>query len=108
MSDFWIGVLSTLAAIAGVALAVGAVWLVLILYPEVQWATVKRLPLQSVDARNRAAATVGSARRAITLRIPVGVRLTLTLGEHRARHTLIYRALSKSRWDEAGDRDEAP
>lgn len=108
MSDFWLGVLATLATIAGIALVIGAVWLVLILYPEIQWATVKRLPMQDVDARNRAAATIGSARRAITLRIPVGIRLTLSLGEHRDRHKLIYRALDDSRWDKSSDREVAP
>ncbi|MEU8158155.1 hypothetical protein AB0B94_31255 [Micromonospora sp. NPDC048986] len=78
---FWLGVAAVPAAIGALVIVGGLIWLVVIMVPEGIWWTVKRLPLGDDWSRELAAALIGSARRAYTLRIPFGVRLTLTLGE---------------------------
>lgn len=78
---FWLGVAAVPATIGALVIVGGLIWLVVIMVPEGIWWTVKRLPLGNHGSRELAAALVASARRAYTLRIPFGVRLTLTLGE---------------------------
>lgn len=95
MSDFWLGVVSVFAAVGGLLALLALVWLVLV--PEGVWWTVKRLPLHDEFRRDRVAALVSSARRAYTLRIPFGVRLTLTLGGNREGMETMLSALHDGR-----------
>ena len=97
MSDFWLGVLSVFATVGGLLALGGLVWLGLVFMPEGVWWTVKRLPLHDDFRRDRAAALVSTARRAYTLRIPLGVRVTLTLGENREGVDELLPALRQAR-----------
>ncbi|MFC0504136.1 hypothetical protein [Micromonospora costi] len=97
MSDFWLGVLAAFGVVGGLVVALGLVWLVVVMLPEGVWWTVKRLPLHDEFTRDRTAALVASARRAYTLRIPQGVRLTLTLGENREGMLDLLDDLGRSR-----------
>jgi hypothetical protein len=73
-----------IAAVAGaLALLAAALWLCSLLLPELVWATVKRLPLGDPFDIDRAAAVVAMSRRAWTLRIPLGVRIIVSLGGER-------------------------
>jgi hypothetical protein len=80
LSPFTQGFLTPLAIVGGLALLMGLVWLALVLLPEGVWWTVKRLPLGDPDAIDRAACVVGASRRAYVLRIPLGVRIVVSLG----------------------------
>lgn len=97
MSEFWQGVLSVFAVVGGLVVALGLVWLIVVLVPEGVWWTVKRLPLHDQFTRDRAAAVIGSARRAYTLRIPFGVRVTATFGEDRDVMDDVLTALHRGR-----------
>lgn len=101
---FWLGVAAPFAVIGGLLVAGGLVWLALVFVPEGVWWTVKRLPLHDQYTRDRAAALVSSARRAYTLRIPLGVRVTLTLGGDREGMQATLSALHAAR---VGDRSAA-
>lgn len=97
MSEFWLGVLATFAAVGGLVVLLGLGWLVVVFWPEGVWWTVRRLPLHDEFRRDRVAAMVASARRAYTLRMPKGVRLTLTLGENREGTEELLEGLRRSR-----------
>ncbi|MEU3452305.1 hypothetical protein ABZ671_01655 [Micromonospora sp. NPDC006766] len=107
MSDFWLGVLSVFAAVGGLGVLLGLGWLVVVFLPEGVWWTVKRLPLHDQFRRDRAAAVCASARRAYTLRIPFGVRLVLTFGEHRDRADEVMALLGRGRDQAATERTSA-
>lgn len=107
MSDFWLGVVSVFAAVGGLLALLGLAWLVVFLVPEGVWWTVKRLPLHDEFTRDRVAALVSSARRAYTLRIPIGVRVTATLGESREGMETMLSALHRGRVVDRARRDDA-
>jgi Na+/serine symporter len=97
MSEYWQGVITPFAVI-GALLAGGAlVWLVVVMLPEGVWWTVKRLPLADQWARDRAAAVVAASRRAYILRIPLGVRLIVSLGGDRDKFDEVLQQLHRGR-----------
>ncbi|MFY1595586.1 hypothetical protein [Micromonospora sp. WMMD737] len=95
--DFWMGVAAPFLVVGGLIVVGGLLWLALITIPEGIWWTVKRLRLHEAFKRDQAAALVSSARRAYTLRIPMGVRITLTLGENREGSAEMLDALREAR-----------
>lgn len=80
MTTYWAGFVTPFAALGGVAVVVGLVWLGSGLLAEAVWWTVKRFPLHDQHARDRAASVVAAGRRAYVLRIPHGVRVIVSLG----------------------------
>lgn len=97
MSDFWIGVVTPFAVIGGMVAASGLIWLVVIMWPEGVWWTVKRLPLGDRHDREHVASVVAAARRVYTLRIANGLRLTLSLGESRETRDELIEQLRRGR-----------
>lgn len=97
MPDFWLGVITPFAIIGAVLVAGALAWLALNLIPEGIWWTVKRLPLHDQYTRDRAAAVVGASRRAYILRIPLGVRLIVSLGVGRDEQEEVLSVLRRGR-----------